>query len=68
MAKSATREALLNYALPAQMSRRDCETLLRSPQGERAVEEVIEVGLPLSNRGQTTILDPGNRGLSPISP
>jgi alcohol dehydrogenase class IV len=45
MAKGATREALLNYAVPAHMGRRDCEELLRSLQGEPAVEEDFEVEL-----------------------
>ena len=42
MARGATREALLNYAVPRHMTRRDCEQLLHSLQGSPAVEDDLE--------------------------
>ena len=47
IAQGATREALLNYAVPRHMTRRDCEQLLRSLQGSQVREAGFETDLEL---------------------
>ncbi len=47
IARGATREALLSYAVPRHMTRRDCEQLLRSLQGKQVREAGVEMDLEL---------------------
>jgi alcohol dehydrogenase class IV len=47
IARGATREALLNYAVPRHMTRQDCEQLLHSLQGQSTTEESLELQVEL---------------------